>query len=59
MIFRDKLGNLINIKRKDYNNETSYYNKILDIKGYQVLDIIDSQEYNDEIFEKISQLINK
>jgi len=58
MIFRDKQGNLINIRRKDYNNESSYYNKILDIKSCQLLDILDNKDYNDELFEKINKLIN-
>lgn len=58
MIFRDKQGNLINIARKDYNNESSYYSKILDVKGCQLLDIIDNKDYSDEIFEKINKLLN-
>ena len=57
MLFRDKEGNLLNIKRKDFNTETDYYNKILDVKGERLLDIIDDYSGDSFIFEKMSELI--
>lgn len=58
MIFRDKDGELINIKRKNYYSESDYYNKIIDLKGYRILDSLEKYSENDYIFEKMNQLMS-
>ena len=58
MLFRDIEGNLLNIKRKDFYNESDYYNKIMDIKGYRLLDVIEDSDNSDcFIFEKMNELM--
>ncbi len=58
MLFRDTNGNLFNIKRKDFYSESDYYNKIMDIKGYRLLDIIENSDSSESfIFEKMNELM--
>jgi len=55
MIFRDKNGDLAEIKRKDFYNDSSYYKKIIELKGYNITEVNDE----DLIFEKINELIGR
>lgn len=57
MIFRDKDGNLLNINRKSYYTESEYYNKLLDLKGYRILDLVDEYNTDNLIFEKMNELM--
>lgn len=58
MLFRDKDGNLLNIKRKDFYRESDYYNKILNLKGHRLLDLVDEYGSEQFIFEKMNELMN-
>ncbi len=52
MIFRDKNGELVEIKRNDFYNDSEYYKKIVEIKGLKLFD-----ENHDNMFQKMNDLI--
>lgn len=57
MIFRDKNGDLAEVKRKDFYNDSSYYKKIMELKGYNITQV--NNNHHDSIFEKINGLIGR
>jgi hypothetical protein len=56
MIFRDKNGELVDIKRSDFYNDSEYYTKMMELKGLKLFSRNDNN--NDCMFEKMNELIN-